>query len=213
MLMQTLNCQNSEGCCKNPETHAANSFTRGFTLVEVLLVLFLISIMTGLVLVTLPGLTLSQDLDKESQRLDYLLSSLRNQALLESMDYGMEVGPDSYTFKHYDDASGKWKVMEEKLFSIKKIPNNIQVSLEVESDDLQYGGTRESDEFGGLSSYASDADGVDAFGDSDGASDEAPPVLILSSGDMTPFSLTLRSRLNEEVKVLTSDGYGDLQWR
>ena len=41
----------------------------------------------------------------------------------------------------------------------------------------------------------------------------APPVLILSSGEMTPFELSLESRRTGSLRVLQSDGYGDLSDR
>jgi hypothetical protein len=37
-------------------------------------------------------------------------------------------------------------------------------------------------------------------------------VLLLSSGEMTPFELTI-ARGREQFRTLVSDGYGELQWQ
>ena len=176
----------------------------GFTLMEVLLVLFIISIMTGLVMVRLPSFTLSQDLDEETRRIEHLLQALSADAVLDSVEYGLVARRDGYEFRRYDDASGKWQILEEKPFHIRALPNNIRVTLEADSSELQLGGIGESDDFDGFS---------DSFGESSEFGAEAPPVLILSSGEMTPFNLTFRSLDDNSTRVLSSDGYGDLQWQ
>lgn len=39
-----------------------------------------------------------------------------------------------------------------------------------------------------------------------------PPVLILSSGETTPFSIDLEYRAGGTVKTLRTDGFGDISW-
>ena len=40
-----------------------------------------------------------------------------------------------------------------------------------------------------------------------------PPVLILSSGETTPFEMELESKVSGKRKTLATDGYGDIAWQ
>ena len=44
------------------------------------------------------------------------------------------------------------------------------------------------------------------------AADGAPPVLILSSGEMTPFVMVLESSAEDSSRTLRAHGYGTLTW-
>lgn len=44
------------------------------------------------------------------------------------------------------------------------------------------------------------------------AGEGVPPVLILSSGEVTPFILTLTSAGDDLARTLKSDGYAELAW-
>lgn len=41
---------------------------------------------------------------------------------------------------------------------------------------------------------------------------KSPPIVILSSGENTPFRLTLSSGVHEHSKALISEGYGEFYW-
>ena len=162
----------------------------GFTLLEVLVVLFIVSIMTGIVVINLPGFARTDGFDFESERLRAVIGMLREDAIMQSNDYGLQIRrldagqTFAYEFYVYDAAYQDWQVLTELPFSARSLPKEIALSLKVEGDDVQLQG------------------------------EQAPPVLILSSGEVTPFTLLIAHRNNMALnRTLESDGYSDVDWQ
>jgi general secretion pathway protein H len=144
----------------------------------------MVSIMTGLTLVNLPQFTQTGDFDSEVDRLKVVLEMLRDESLIQANEYGFRPERDGYNFYIYDEIKQSWELLEEKPFASRELPDNIRLSLRVEGDDI------EDDE------------------------QEAPPVLILSSGEITPFELEIKSYSDRNLaRTLESDGYGDIFWQ
>jgi general secretion pathway protein H len=110
---------------------------------------------------------------------------LRDEALVQANEYGFKPEPNGYQFFIYDDLQQNWVLLEERPFTERELQGEVQLSLTVEGDELKIG-----------------------------EEGEAPPVLILSSGEITPFELEIQSKIDHElVRILECDGYGALSWR
>jgi general secretion pathway protein H len=158
---------------------------RGFTLIEILVVLFIVSIMTGIAVVNLPRFTQTGDFDTEADRLKVVLEMLRDEALVQANEYGFKAETNAYQFFIYDDLQQNWVILEERPFIERELQGKVRLSLTVEGDELNLG-----------------------------EEGEAPPVLILSSGEISPFELEIQSEIDHEiVRILECDGYGAISWR
>ncbi len=162
---------------------------RGFTLIEVLVVLFIVSMMTGLVVVNLPNFAQTDDFQFEAERLKAVLDLARQEASMQSSELGFKLvssGADSrfaYSFYRYDERRQSWQVLEEKPFEERLMPADIRASIKVEGEDMVLG------------------------------DESSPPVLILSSGEMTPLQIQLVHSSEAGLsRELTTDGYSDLEW-
>ena len=163
---------------------------KGFTLLEVLVVLFIVSVMTGITVINLPGFAQTDGFDYESDRLKAVIGMLREDAIMQSNDYGLQIqrldAGDNYGYEFYiyDAEYQDWQALTELPFSARSLPEEIALSLKVEGDDVQLQG------------------------------EDAPPVLILSSGEVTPFTLLIAHRDNVALnRTLGSHGYSDVDWQ
>ena len=162
----------------------------GFTLVEILVVLIIISVMSGVVVTSLPSSFRNGDFDEEALRLKTVMEMVREESLTQASEYGFDTDKDSYSFFIYDEFEQNWKQLENKPFKERKLSEGIILRTRIEDTELIL--TRDEEE--------------------EETVPNAPRILLLSSGEMTPFELTI-ARGREQSRTLISDGYGDLQWQ
>ena len=161
------------------------SRTTGFTLIEILVVLLIVSIMSGLVIANMPSMTRTADFETEVKRLQLVLELAREEALMQSSEFGFRVNRKrasdaaSYSFLIYDDLNQTWSDYAVPPLQSHDLPEDMALFLDVEGE--------------GFSLEESDEEGL-------------PPVMLLSSGETTPFDLTIS--LGRELAVtLRADGY------
>jgi general secretion pathway protein H len=166
-----------------------NNRNSGFTLIEVLVVLLIVSIMSGVLIASLPGLTRSADFETEAKRLQLVLELAREEALMQSSEFGFRVQRNSagdlagYSFYIYDDLNQTWTDYAVPPLQRHDLPEGMKLILDVEGEGFQLD---DSDEEG------------------------LPPVMLLSSGETTPFDLTI-SEGQELFVTLRADGYTRIQ--
>ena len=153
---------------------------------EILVVLVIVSALTGIVVARFPTFTRTADFDEEGNRLVALLDLLHLEAQAQANEYGFAPTETGYRFYRYDESLPGWAELEERPFQARELAAGVSISVKVEDSELAL-----------LS-----------------ANDEvAPPILVLSSGEMTPFELTLSSDdADSRPKVLEADGFGGVQW-
>jgi general secretion pathway protein H len=158
----------------------------GFTLVELLVVVVIIGVVAaGMVLaVSLTGR--DRELEKESARLTTLFGYAREQAELQTRDYGVLFQDDGYEFLSYDVHTGLWRsITEDDALESRKLPDGLGFKLIVETRPVVL--TRPKD-----------------------ATDKTPQVMIFSNGDLTSFSATLERDAGQRSITLTEDDQGEV---
>ena len=174
--------------------------SRGFTLIEILVVLFVISVMTGLVLVTLPGFVRSDSLEQEAARLKLVLEMAVEESQIQSSELAIQPDRNRYSFYIYDELAQQWDEMNSPPLIAHDIPDDVNLSFSIESKPFTFS----IDSNTGLD----DDDGSD---ESSKGKKKPPPILFLSSGETTVFSLTLTSASGNS-KTLETDGFGSFKW-
>ena len=166
--------------------NALRSGAEGFTLLEILIVLFIVAVMSGVVVANLPSFARAGDFDTEARRLKTLLDLARLEAQVQTAEFGFKPSHDSYEFLVYDESQAKWQSVMEPPFSPRQLGAKMTLSVKVEDNLLRLG---------------------------DAASpNKSPPILILSSGEITPFELTLAAA-DLTTRTLLADGYSELRWK
>ncbi|MBZ9613026.1 type II secretion system minor pseudopilin GspH [Rheinheimera maricola] len=158
-------------------------YRRGFTLVEVMLVMLLIGLLATTVVMNFSGESREERLDKEAERVQQLFQFVAETAMLKQQEWGLYVRADRYGFLYYNTADNKWLEAEEPAgLQQYKLPTDISLSLELEGLPGE-----DSNLLSQLDWQLEDAEQTD---------DETevpvlPQVFILSSGEISPFQLLL----------------------
>ena len=67
--------------------------SKGFTLVEILVVILIITVVISLTVLTVSSTGRDSQLDEESRRIEGLVGLLHERALLEGRDFGLRIEP------------------------------------------------------------------------------------------------------------------------
>jgi general secretion pathway protein H len=158
----------------------------GFTLIELLVVVVIIGIISAGMLLSI-GLTgRDRELEKESDRLLALFNYAREQAELQTREYGVMFQDDGYEFLSYDVHRGAWRsVTEDEALGARKLPDGLGVKLKVEAREVVL--KRPKD-----------------------ATDKTPQVMIFSNGDLSAFEATLERDAGVRSVTVTEDDKGEV---
>jgi general secretion pathway protein H len=166
--------------------HPAHPAAAGFTLIEILMVVLIIGLVSAGVLLSF-GLTgRDRELEKESDRLLALFTYARDQAELQTREYGVRFEDEGYEFLTYDVHRAIWRsVVEDDALSARHLPDGLGVRLIVEARPVVLSRPKDS-------------------------SDKTPQVMIYSNGDLTSFSATLERDGGRRSVTLTEDEKGQV---
>lgn len=173
---------------------------RGFTLLEILVVLVIMAIGTAMAVFSIGILDPDRDVARETKRLHSLLELAQEQAVFQGRTIGLEIEAQNYRFFLYDrrpDDAGNmislWVPMDDdEIFRLRTLPEGIIVELFIDDRDVQLPVADDDDEA------------------------PAPQIILLSSGDISTFEIHLfretgasRYRLagdNRDGLVVTAPG-------
>ncbi|MCO7555883.1 type II secretion system minor pseudopilin GspH [Metapseudomonas otitidis] len=161
---------------------------RGFTLIELLVVLVIIGCLVGLAVFSTGIAGPSRELNNEAERLAGLIGVLVDEAVLDNREYGLRLENDRYQVLRFDEAKARWEPVGKQPHVL---PAWAEMKLELEGDALVLPG--------------SVTDGDEKKGSPNA---RAPQLLILSSGELSPFRLEMGERSKDGIRLqLSSDGF------
>jgi general secretion pathway protein H len=163
---------------------------RGFTLLEIVVVVLIIAVLATVAVLRLPDIGGGgRELDEEMRRLTALIELAGEDAILEGRDLGLRIDDDRYAFYAFDHDLQAWQALPEELRE-RLLPEGITLDLVLEGRPV----TLEPAEAGG------EAGGAEPS--------PVPQVLILSSGESTPFQLTMESAFVDYDYLITGLPFG-----
>ncbi len=151
--------------------------TAGFTLVEVLVVMMIVAILAASVVLGFMGADREQNLRTEAERLAALIELARTQSLSRNEEWGLALKPDGYTFMVYEPERNRWVEQNDSPFRPRTVAE-ATLSAKVEAIKVP----------------------------DDDKKGDRPAILILSSGEQTPFEIEVVPGWQTRSWFVTSDG-------
>ena len=165
---------------------ASRFAARGFTLIEIMVVVLIIGVMSAGLLLSVSLTGRDRELEKESDRLLALINYAREQAELQTREYGIIFQDDHYEFVSYDVHRQIWRtVFEDDALQLRRLPYGLDVKLKIETRPVVL--KKPTD-----------------------AKDKTPQVMIFSSGDLTQFEVTLEREEGIRSVTIAEDDKGNV---
>lgn len=164
----------------------------GFTLIELMVVIFIIGIVAGLATLSV-GQSHTRVLEDEIKRLQSLLTLASDEAVLQSEEFAIEVYRNGYRFMHLEQVEQEWAwqpVQDNAIFRVRCFPEGVELAAQIEGTPTLLERFDCAGEAAKQS--AENLEKEKSVTNKSGKPDEIPPrIFLLSSGEMTPFELTL----------------------
>lgn len=159
--------------------------TQGFTLIELLVVMVIIGVLAVSLTLSVSGRSVEDRMEADARRVQRLLRLASDEALAKGLEFGMRTTTEGYDFLTPDSDSGGWIVIEDGLFRPRQVPEPFVVELRLDGELIKPAPALKMDRKRKLDASSAEAN------DPVKREDIQPAVLILSSGEMTPFTLDL----------------------
>lgn len=220
---------------KRPELTAGRfRLCSGFTLIEMLVVMVILSIMVSMVAISTSG-NFDRELRKEAERFRTVFIAAADEAAFATAEIGVFLSEKRYAFLRYDPIARGWVMMNNEPFEMHTLPENVVLRYSVEgfsrsqADGSLYG----SPDYEEIELFAETEDpdtqalreavraleqqGVDLA--AQGSLGEAirqetidltPQIYTLSSGEQSAFEVEFLAGVPDQVGLIVrveSDGF------
>ncbi|MCZ6853067.1 MAG: type II secretion system minor pseudopilin GspH [Gammaproteobacteria bacterium] len=155
----------------------ASRTCKGFSLLELLVVVAIVGILSGTVILGFTGADLEQYLKGEANRFAIRVELARQHSLQRNREWGIFIEEGGYRFTEFDPEQGIWVEKTERPFTEVQPFDTITLRVEIDADTLP----------------KSNGKGL-------------PQIIVFSSGEITPFDLYFEPEWDSSPWVVQSDG-------
>lgn len=173
---------------------ALRSIYRGFTLVEILVVLFIISIVTSVAMLSISH-NQNKKVETFANELTQLLTLAEEQAMLQPAILGVSFSSQSFQFASFEavnETKKGWVLLNDSILGKRTIPKNIQVNIKAGNVQFDAKDNEESEE---------QDEEVEVF---------HPQIIISTNGDVTPFAIYVGKSGEKPLYVIIGDADGSI---
>ena len=168
----------ARGITNNFTLAAARRRARGFTLLEILVVVAIIAVFVGVAVLSTDLVAFDRRLEQQARRLESVLRYAGEEALLQTVDYGLLFDETGYRFVYFDQTvvPPVWRLLQSEILAPYQLEDDMEFALTIDDAEV-------------------DLDPADLILPVDESEDGLPPpyppphVMLLSSGEVTPFEL------------------------
>lgn len=175
--------------------------TRGFTLIEILVVVIIIAIISGVALMSMNLIGDDRELDTERKRLATLIELAQDESVMQGREFGLELMQSTYRFVEFDPFESRWsEILDDELFRLRQMPEGIEFELYVEDKRIP------------LELDPKSIEDPDEAGVSVNVETYAPHVFVFSSGESTSFEIRLKRPQNDQQLVMRGNVLGEIEF-
>lgn len=147
---------------------------RGFTLMEIMVVVIIIGVMIAIATLSTSLLGRDRESEDQARRLWAVLRQAREESELQSLETGMFISATGYEFMRYDTRRALWVPIEnDKLFAPRELPGGLRLRAWLDAREIIL--------------KPGPVDRADASEDKK----NPPQVMVLSSGEIMPFEVRI----------------------
>jgi general secretion pathway protein H len=167
---------------------------RGFTLLEILVVIVIIGVMVSMVTLSFGVLGADRESEDEARRFWAVLRQARAEAELLGIDLAVFVGNADYEFLRFDTRRSEWRqITDDKFYAPRTLPEGLRFRVWMEGRELVL------------------KPGLPDRSKKDENQKWPPQLTVLSSGDVAPFELQIERESMPALWRMTSLADGDLR--
>lgn len=109
---------------------------KGFTLLELLVVVVLLGIVSSFAVLSLNIVGLETELEQETKKIHALINLAKEEAIIQAQEIALVVGKKNYYFQYYDWDKKDWFEKEDKVFRQRKIHEGLKIYLESQTEKI-----------------------------------------------------------------------------
>lgn len=176
----------------------------GFTLIELLVVIVIIGIILSVATLSMGVLGRDNDIEDQAKRLKAVIEQVKEESELQGRDIGLLIEKDGYLFMRYDYTTQHWQLMNnDDMTDYRQLPAGLQMRLWLEDREIVINTHQENQELLERSSSSSSSERTaetqidyqpnttSSTSSTSLKEDVTPQIMILSSGDISPFELRI----------------------
>ncbi len=147
----------------------------------------LLGLLTGVAVFTLGSGKLQRELENEAERLHALLRMASDEAVLSNTEIGFSIDEEGYQFLEYDEEKLTWSDSGVDVLKPREFPEWLAIEFRRDGEENKILGK-------------------------EGENLKKPDMMLLSSGEVTPFTISLQVEKNSDGQYLiSSDGLEDIK--
>ncbi len=177
------------------------SRARGFTLIEVLVVIVIVATVVSMALLSLGIAGEDEELDTERRRLAALIETVQDEAMMQGREFGIEFTTSAYRFVEYDALARRWdEVPFDDLYRLRTLPEGLEFELFIDDKRVK------------LDNDPKTIDDPDDQPLGAGVQVYVPHLYVFASGESTAFELRMWRPQTDAELVLTGDILGEIRY-
>lgn len=180
---------------------------RGFTLLELMVVIVIIGLVSAGFLLSISATGRDSQLERERDRLTALIDYVRERATLQTVEYGLRCEQGGYRFVMYDTRQSLWTEdpLDESLRA-RTLPPGLRIALSVENKPIVLPAASAPARLGKSANQGKQDGRANSV-----APDLTPQLMLFSNGELTPFKLTLERTGTGRSTVVSSGTQGKVE--